>query len=460
MRRAVCVFIFLMGMAAWAFAGINYYQGDGANNLFTTAESWSLGVLTENDTVYFSEDGWTVRNEVAATTASGSVGLSHLYFNSNIVNNIRFFSNSDSARLRVAGRIKILEGVAGKVNLDGRWNFRDKDLNIDHYGTNTLEISWIMVETTGTPGADLNYYGNNMNKIIIQSGTAGTGRANYTGRSALSSVDVDLSVEANSTGGGLGLGADLRLNNAILNLIDSGTLSNDMITIAGSLSVFDVSGTTDGSYSYNGVMRGFKGAVAGNLTLTGDLLPGDETGGIGTLTFEDELTIGATCEVGFELAAATNGGFDVVAGGASSTLTVDSGSSWIFDFSDISEEAITNGAAFAVLDGWSTISGSSTNITVSGLPDGYVFGSSTLFTAGFVSVLPVGFEGPAVNLSVAGNRMVMGLDAVAGFSYTIQSTTNLVEGSWSNMMEGVSGNGMIYMTNDILYPQAFFQIVY
>ncbi len=453
-------YLFMLGMSTMALAVENYYQGDGGNNLLTTAASWSDGKLTENDVAIFSETGWTVRNEVAATAASGSVGLSHLRFNSNIVNDFRLFSNSDSARLRVTGRIQVLEGVAGVVNLDGRWNFRDMDLNVDHYGTNTLKVSWMMVETTGTPGANLNYYGNNMNKISIQPGTAGNGKSDYTGRTVLSNVDVDLSVVADAGGGGLGLGADLRLNNAELHLVDSGTLSNNQITLTGADTVFDVSRRTDGTYSYNGVLRGFKGAVSGDLTLTGELLPGDETGGIGTLTFEDELTIDAGCSVGLELTSAASGDFDVVAGGSGSALTVASDSVWEFDLSDLSDAAVSNGAAFAVLDGWATISGSSSNITVTGLPVGMVFNSAGLFTTGYVSVVPSDFEGPSVELSVDGGTMVMGLDAVSGFSYTLQSRPDLMEGSWSNVLEGVSGNGMIYITNDMLYPQEFFKVVY
>jgi hypothetical protein len=452
--------IFLLGMSTLAPAVENYYQGDGGNNLLMTAASWSAGVLTENDVAIFSETGWTVRNEVAATDGSGAVGFSHLRFNSNIVNDFRLFSNADSARLRVSGRIQVLDGVAGVVNLDGRWNFRDMDLNVDHYGTNTLKISWIMKETTGTPGAALNYYGNNMNKIVIQPGSAGHGRSDYSGRSVLSNVDVDLSVVPAADGGGLGLGADIRLNSARLNLIDNGSLANDQITITGGASVFDVSGRTGGAYSYEGVVRGFSGKVAGNLTLTGELRTGEETGGIGTLTFDDELTVATGCGVFFELNGSSNGLYDVVAGGSNSTLVVDSGSSWVFDFSEMPEDAVTNGAAFAVLDGWSTVSGSSTNLTVTGLPAGTVFVSSALFTDGFVAVLPEGFAGPSVDISVAGGQMVMGLDAMSGFSYTIQSTTNLVDGVWSNVLDGISGNGMVYITNDIVYPRSFYKVVY
>ncbi len=458
--KKTMVYLSVLGMSTMALAVENYYQGDGGNNLLMTAASWSAGSLSENDVAIFSETGWTVRNEVAATATSGAVGFSHLRFNSNIVSDFRLFSNSDSARLRVTGRIQVLEGVAGVVNLDGRWNFRDMDLNVDHYGTNTLKVSWIMKETEGTPGASLNYYGNNMNKISIQAGSAGHGRSDYSGRTVLSNVDVDLSVVPAADGGGLGLGADLRLNSARLNLIGDGALANDQITITGGASVFDVSGRTGGAYSYGGAVRGFAGKVAGDLTLTGELLPGEETGGIGTLTFDDELTVAAGCGVFFELNGSSNGLYDVVAGGSGSTLIVDPDSSWVFDFSEMPEDAITNGAAFAVLDGWSTVSGSSTNITVTGLPEGTVFGSSSLFTAGFVSVLPSGFAGPSIELAVADGQLVMGLDATSGFSYTIQSTTNLVDGVWSNVLDGISGSGMVYVTNDILYPQSFYKVVY
>jgi hypothetical protein len=457
-RRNLSVLVALLCSGLSASAADNYYQGDGGNNLLTTAGSWSAGVLTENDTVYFSEDGWTVRNEVAATTASGSVGLSHIYFNSNIANDFRLFSNADTARLRVTGRIRVLEGVSGTVNLDGRWNFRDTDLNVDHYGANTLKISWMMVETSGTPDADLNYYGNNMNKIVIQAGSAGTGKSDYSGRTVLGNVDVDLSVVADSTGGGLGLGADLRLNNAELHLIGSGTLANDMMTIAGSTAVFDVSGRTGGSYSYDGILRGFSGTVTGNLVLTGELRPGDETGGVGTLAFEDQLTIGSGCEAFFELNGAAAGTFDQISGAGSGLMAVDSQSTWTFDFSDWSEEAPESGTTFAVLTEWAGLSGSSSNISVTGLPVGFSLDTSSLFTDGTVTIAGSA-EAPVMNISTAGNQFVLQFSGNSEWSYTVQQTADLSGGSWSNAFFGVLEDGWASITNQPLSDSAFFRAV-
>ncbi len=457
-RRNLNGLVVLFGWGLFAAAVENYYQGDGGNNLLTTAASWSAGVLSENDTVYFSEDGWTVRNEVAATDASGSVGLSHIYFNSNIAGDFRLFSNADSARLRVSGRIRVLEGVSGKVNLDGRWNFRDTDLNVDHYGANTLKVSWMMKETSGTPAAELNYYGKNMNKIVIQSGSAGTGRSDYTGRTVLSNVDVDLSVVPDASGGGLGLGADLRMNNARLNLIDSGALANDQITITGGSSVFDVSGRTGGAYSYDGVLRGFSGKVAGDLTLTGELRPGDESGGIGTLVFEDTLTVGAGGAAFFELNGVAGGTFDKMTGNGSGLLVVDSGSSWTFDFSDWSEGLLPSGAEFAVLDQWAGLSGASANLTVVGLPVGYILDASALFSDGMVTVIYIG-DAPSLDISTDGAQVVLSLSGIPDWSYTIQSTTNLVEGRWENAFFGVLEGGQATVTNDLSDGCAFYQAI-
>ncbi len=448
----------LLGSGLSAFSANNYYQGDGADNRLTTAESWSLGSLSEDDTVYFSEDGWTVRNEVAATTASGSVGLTHMFFNSNVASDFRVFSNSDSARMRVTGRIRVEDGVAGKVNLDGRWNFRDTDLNVDHYGDNTLEISWMMKETSGTPDANLNYYGDNLNKIVIQPGAAGTGKSDYTGRTVLGNVDVDLSVAADSTGGGLGLGADLRLNNAQLHLIDGGTLANDLITITGGSSVFDVSGRTGGAYSYDGVLRGFGGKVTGSLTLTGELLAGDETGGIGTLAFDDALTIGSGCEVGVELNDVTAGTFDVLTGNGTGALTVDPDSSWVFDFSGWAGDSLTNGTSVSVLSDWVSISGSSDSITVTGLPAGAVFDASALFADGTIEVTaPI--EPPEMDISAAGSNAVLHLSGTDGATYTVQQTADLSGGSWSNVYFGALEDGLVSITNPPSAGSAFFRAV-
>ncbi|QHI69781.1 glycoside hydrolase family protein [Tichowtungia aerotolerans] len=421
-----------------------------------TAASWSLGVLSENDTVYFSEDGWTVRNEVAATAASGSVGLTHVFFNSNIANDFRLFSNSDSARLRVTGRIRILEGVTGKVNLDGRWNFRDTDLNVDHYGNNTLEISWMMEETSGTPNASLNYYGNNMNPIVIRPGTAGTGKSDYTGRTALGNVDVELSVVADAAGGGLGLGADIRLNNARLALIDGGTLSNDQVTITGSTSVFDVSGRTTGGYSYNGVLRGFSGKVVGNLSLSGELRAGDETGGIGTLAFEDELEIASGCSVYMDLTNSVDGAFDVLSGNGTGVLAVDSGSTWVFDFSGWDGDELSNGTAIPVLSDWAGISGASVNITTVDLPSGYDLDTSVLFDSGTVTMNDVG-GAPAMDIVSDRDQVVICLDGGSGRTYTVQKAADLVGGGWSNTFFGVLEDGQVRITNHQVEASAFFK---
>lgn len=459
-RYSVYLFGSLLCSGCIACAAVNYYQGDGANNRLTTAESWSEGILSEDDIVYFSEDGWTVRNAVAATAASGAVGLTHVFFNSNILNDFQLLSNSAEDRLRVTGRIRVLDGVAGKVTLDGFWNFRDLDLNVDHYGTNTLVVCWEMVETAGTPGADLNYFGSSgvYNPILFQAGTIGDGRANYTGRTILQYVYATVFVAADETGGALGFGADIRLNNAELHLVDDATLSNDQITITGYQSVFDVSGRTGGSYSYDGVLRGFNGSVTGDLTLTGELLPGDETGGIGTLTFNDELIIGVGCGICLELNGYAEDAFDRIVGNESGELVSDSGSSWTFDFSGWSDASLTNGASFAVLSGWSELSVASANISVVGLPSGYSLDTSVLFTEGIVTVHGAG-NPPLMDIAAAGNRVVLGLNGTPGSAYTIRETTDLAAGTWSNSLFGCWESNQVYLTNAPAASSVFYQTV-
>jgi len=46
-----------------------------------------------------------------------------------------------------------------------------------------------------------------------------------------------------------------------------------------------------------------------------------------------------------------------------------------------------------------------------------------------------------------------------GGTYALQYTTNLTAGTWSNVVEGVTGVGMINVTNDTMEAKAFYRVI-
>ncbi|QHI69182.1 hypothetical protein [Tichowtungia aerotolerans] len=92
----------------------------------------------------------------------------------------------------------------------------------------------------------------------------------------------------------------------------------------------------------------------------------------------------------------------------------------------------------------------------SNLGDGYVINTDDLYTTGEITVSPA--EVGEVGYELTGSDVVVSWQGVNGLSYTLQRTTNLVAGSWSNVVEGLSGAGALWATNETTEPVAFYRI--
>jgi lysophospholipase L1-like esterase len=65
-----------------------------------------------------------------------------------------------------------------------------------------------------------------------------------------------------------------------------------------------------------------------------------------------------------------------------------------------------------------------------------------------------------VTFSMSGTQTIFGWNASADLTYTLQSRTNLMEGSWSNRVENIPGaDGAISVTNRSDQPASFYRII-
>ncbi len=61
---------------------------------------------------------------------------------------------------------------------------------------------------------------------------------------------------------------------------------------------------------------------------------------------------------------------------------------------------------------------------------------------------------------VDGNRIQVSWQGRDFATFTVQRRTDLLEGTWSNVVEGITGTGALSVTNDTDAPQAFYQVIY
>jgi hypothetical protein len=64
-----------------------------------------------------------------------------------------------------------------------------------------------------------------------------------------------------------------------------------------------------------------------------------------------------------------------------------------------------------------------------------------------------------VTVVIDGSSLIMGWEGVVGASYAVQRTEDLVSEPWSNVVEGISGEGTLSVTNDTTDPQAFYRTI-
>ncbi|MCF7816766.1 MAG: hypothetical protein K9M54_02690 [Kiritimatiellales bacterium] len=377
MKNKKCIHICLM--AAMAGTAFGAYTFNGAvNNQLLTAGNWVEGVSPVNQHLVFADNGWMSRSMVTTGGAGYLYALS-MTVNSNVnsVTTPEFQINGWTAGSRVFSYngVAIDAGVSKNVRLSGYWGFNagvNANPVFQHYGSGVLEMKVGQYSQVGTISS-VSFKGNNLNKVSVT-----TFNQNWTGTTVLD--NVDMAIDRPTAGAGVnavGSGLLSLTSGSKLSMTDYAALGNSEIRIADG-SVFDVSGMAGGVFTNAALLQG-KGTIVGDIYQTGALRAGP---GVGTLTFQDGLTVAETSSVGFELFP---GGFDLLANDGGDTLMVAEGSEWNFNGAGAE---LLNGATLAVLDGWGSISGSSTNIVLSNFAEGYSLDTSELFTSGVVTVIP------------------------------------------------------------------------
>jgi hypothetical protein len=427
----------------------NYFTG-AVNGRLNIDGNWSEGVYTAWDDAVLTADSWGLQ--------SGLNAFAEVKFTTITVNsNVNAFSAgtlqiaTQSSASIYTKKLTVEPSVAKDVKLSGSWFIPTGGAaftaEIYHAGSEILLMYANWGEHVYNPGG-LKIVGDNTNRVTIAAASA------YTGPTTLDNVNVRVATTATASSGPLGSGGDVLLqNSAVLSLIGGATITNASITVSEG-TVLDVTERTGGALTYEGTLSG-KGTLVGDYTVIGILRPGP---GTGTLIFEDNLSVTETSKVSFEIF--TNS-VDVIANDGEDTLTVVEGSEWVFNFSGWTEGGPSNGQSFAVLQDWGSISGSSTNITVTGLEAGYGIDVSDLFTTGEIQVVLESFEIGDIGISVHSSDAIISWQGLSGITYALQRSENLtVSNGWETVGSVVSGiDGTVSVTNDLGLGAAFYRVI-
>lgn len=220
--------------------------------------------------------------------------------------------------------------------------------NIDNYAAvNTLTINGVIKEDTGVTGHVLvdnhwttTYYTNSITKL--------SGANTYHGK-----TDVAF---------------------GRMQLVGDGSINNSSNLHVQAQGIFDVSARNGGAYTYGGTVDG-TGLIVGDLTLTGNVNPGNSPG---TLTFDGALTLADGSTTTMEI---TEVAHDVLMGNGIDMLTTDG--TIIFDFGG----GVTNGYTIALTDlfsNWGSVV--TTGVTYSA--QGLNVGQALDFSGGNLTVIP------------------------------------------------------------------------
>lgn len=157
---------------------------------------------------------------------------------------------------------------------------------------------------------------------------------------------------------------------------------------------------------------------------------------------------------------------EAILGNLSGTLTdldvVLDGNDWALDLTG------------ATLGGLSSVTGTFTSVTEADFAEFYFsaasFNNGTVAQSGTFEIDSLEISAPIVTQTVPAPGLLsseivteglqISWDAVAAGTYILQSRTNLVEGIWSNAVEGISGiDGVLSITNNFSDPAAFFRVI-
>lgn len=342
-------------------------QGAGTLELSSTANNWDGETAIEGGKLLMS-GGWgaTVRTITLGDGGSANATLQLGNATRNVNPNIGTITTSGSGTYRVIGGHPVTNSIL------------TFNTNAVTSGSSSLSIA------LGGPGANENQLG------LTKAGS------NYT-----------LTLDAANTYTG-----PTTINAGTLALGASGSINNSTNIDVQVLATFDVSAPGSFTLGSGKVLRG-NGTVVGNVTVNGLLTPGAGTTGIGILTFNNNLTLGATATNIMEIHSgnATNDNVTVLGtltGGG--TLTVNNLGS---------TAALTNGQTFKLFSG--AVSGFTT-VTLPAAPV-YLQWTNKLAVDGSIALVALPTPAPAtITNSVSGSTLT--LNWPAGQGWTLQAQTN------------------------------------
>ncbi len=281
-----------------------------------------------------------------------------------------------------AGNATILASAANDYQGETHIVRGDLRLGID----NALPVSTIVnIGGDGTSALDMNGYdatiggiyhsANNTRQIEnngdsistltldVADGESYSYGANVTGLNQINLVKMGLGTQTISRNGGY---------STLLGTID----------VNGGELVWNTTGAGNSgavSIGSGGTLSGF-GLLNGEVTVAGALNPGN---GLGTLTFNDSLTLESTATLTLEFSSTTEGEYDVLTNDGGDTFTAGG----VLDLINLNYTA-TMGDSFLVFDNWSSFSGSFSSIDGTDLGGGLSFDTSNLLNDGTITVIP------------------------------------------------------------------------
>ena len=273
MRTLKMALLGLLFVAGQGLAATNYFTGAVDNQTQKTG-NWSLGVITAWDDAVVAD--WSLGAVRTSGTGWANMYYKTLTFNAdmNAVSGTQFtFNNVAGVTNFVRDSITVDAGVTNNIRLGGIWMSDDTDLNIHHNGSAKLETDAGLYQST----LNVNYFGNNKNKLEFEGGSA---NSKYAGTTVLDNVSADVLVSGTATKGPFGIGSNAvvlqngaELNfttTTILNTIEVHSGENASLSTGIKAHTFDmkidgqldISGT--GAYWFNGKLSG-----AGDVTVAG-----------------------------------------------------------------------------------------------------------------------------------------------------------------------------------------------
>jgi len=78
---------------------------------------------------------------------------------------------------------------------------------------------------------------------------------------------------------------------------------------------------------------------------------------------------------------------------------------------------------------------------------------------GFLGILCFGGGGVAIaGISVEGNRIVVSWEGASNLFYSVRCRTDLIQGTWDHVFDGVAGPGTVFVTNETSRSSGFYRI--